>query len=260
MGIMQTENKIKALDMVSFTITENCSFQCGHCSRGDRRPNTITEEVIDTFLSQVSILDKLHLGGGEPLLQIKKVVYLIDKIFEYENSPKSIGFATNGSVGAEKFEEFAKVITKYKLPVYLLISNDSYHLEERKRLNNNKDFIKQRIKLYKEIMADYGYLGRKRGYPYIQLELFNSNYEGAGVSAIGRGENILGAERFVRDFEKAKKEIMLYGSWIREGIAIQTNGILTAARDMSWEEIKENYGEDWNILNHPIKEILTRRL
>lgn len=71
--------KLITENVVYFVMAENCPFQCAHCMRGYRQPNHISEDVIDEFLSQIVLKGIVCLGGGEPLMNTKKVIYLFNR-------------------------------------------------------------------------------------------------------------------------------------------------------------------------------------
>ena len=122
-NLIVNKGKLISKGSVGFVITENCSFKCKHCLRGDRRPNTITKEVIDLVLSQVNINGELFLTGGEPLLAIDKVTYLLNRLHFYGSNPKSLLIVTNGSVSPRKFEKFAAAVPD-GIKLKLRVSND----------------------------------------------------------------------------------------------------------------------------------------
>ncbi len=243
-------------DVISFIITENCSFQCAHCMREERRPNTISERVIDTVLSQVKIDGIVHLSGGEPLMQMKRVVYLIKKIYELGNKPKEINVTTNSSVCPKKFEEFITSIEGTGVDLRLLVSNDYYHKLERKRLNHGKDNILKVLKEYQKVMANHNFNVLPKDYKWM-LEKYKSFEDGKGVLAIGRGKNIPGAFFFETDFD-LHKSVFLRGNNIKGRIQVQPDGRITTNYDMSWKDRDEHYGQEYNILNRPLEQILRR--
>jgi hypothetical protein len=89
------------------------------------------------------------------------------------------------------------------------------------------------------------------------LEKYESYRDGKGVSAIGRGENIVGATIVNRNFS-LHKNVHLRGKKVIGKFQIQPDGRITPVLDMSWEERDAHYGQEYNILNHPLEKILRR--
>lgn len=65
-------------------ITRRCNLKCAHCSCGDAQSLDISKEIIDRIFVEAKDCDEISLTGGEPLLALDMVKYLIDKIIEYQ--------------------------------------------------------------------------------------------------------------------------------------------------------------------------------
>lgn len=247
-------------DYVSFVITENCPFQCKHCMRGDRRKNTISNEVIDYIAKKIMIFGCLQLTGGEPLSRIKKIEYLFEKLYANGSRPKVVEVYTNGTVCKEKFETFIKLLKKYGWNFRIMISNDRYHREERMRLNNGVDNIEEVFEMYKKIILENGFSENCIGYRKFWLEEYKDFENGEGVVALGRGKQIEGAKPFPisREFNLSE-EVKLYKGNIQGKIQIQTDGRLTPAVEAEWKEL-DIYGREYSCLEYPIPQILKRRM
>ena len=249
--ILEDDQRYVNYDTVSFTITENCNFRCKHCLRGNGRLNTMSKEVIDATLNQIALFGVVHLSGGEPLLRVDIITYLINQIYEYNNRPQDINVATNGSVSLEKFEEFIEAVRANKTNLCITISNDYYHKLERIRLNGGKDNLKEVHKKYIEILKQKSYFTEQI------LEEYKRFRRGDGVAAIGKGANIAGAYYFERDFDFYRHVYIELGRIIGN-FDVQADGRLTDGHDMSWEECCKYYGEENNILKRSIRDILKR--
>ncbi len=243
------DDRLITYDRVNFVVTENCSYSCAHCMRGDRRNNTISKKVIDTVLSQLIMRGPVNLTGGEPLLQIKKMIYLINKLYEMGNEPWCIEVVTNGSVSPKKLEELIRNLDANDAPIKFMVSNDYYHTCERLRLNNGKDNLGQIMREYAEVMAKYGY-----GPDSFYLEKYESY--GYRVDAVGRGKNIPGAIVRKRNFDLHKSVTLIDGE-IDGSLQILTDGRIIPEINISWEEADEYYSpEEYSILNKPLSRIL----
>lgn len=240
---------------VGFGITENCSFQCDHCMRGDRRPNTMSKEVIDVFLSQIDIRGIVHLCGGEPLMRSKLLSYLINQIYEQGNNPEWFSVITNGSVSVKKVEEFIKPLSEKEVDVSITISNDYYHKIERMRLNKGIDNINKVFDDDAALFCSYGFDPYHFG--ALSLADYKPFTNGKGVSSIGKGANIKGARECHRNFDLSHW-VRIENDVIKGHFEIQADGTVTSPVDMSWEEKDYYYGPEYNIMNRSLRKILTR--
>lgn len=243
---------------VSFVITENCSFQCKHCMRGDRRINTISKEVIDAVAKKIMIFGCLHLTGGEPLMRIEKIEYLLDKLYANGSRPRAVEVYTNGTVCKEKFETFIKILRKYCWDFRIMLSNDRYHREERMRLNGGIDNIEEVFEMYKEVILANGYSENYIGHPRFWVEKYEDFENGKGVVALGRGKQIEGAMLIDQNYSLADT-VKLYKGNIQGKIQIQTDGRLTPLVEAEWIEL-DGYGREYSCLEYPIPQILKRRM
>ena len=66
-----------SLHDLSVEITRRCNKNCLHCMKGDAQNVTITEDIIDRVIADIPDVARLSLVGGEPLLELDKIAYLI---------------------------------------------------------------------------------------------------------------------------------------------------------------------------------------
>ena len=250
---MQTK-KLATDDRVSFVMTEWCNYLCKHCMRGTRRRNHISEEVIDSVLEQIQLQGEVFLTGGEPLLYMDKVKYLLGQLEYYSYSPSRIVVITNGSIAPDKFREFIRMVKHCYFIPQVLVSNDYFHYLERKRLNDDVDFIHDRMEEYWKIMKEFDFVDYT--FDTLLLEHYAMGMaDGRGVAAIGRGKKIEGAYYSHRNFDLSPGAY-LEGDRIVGEIEITTDGRIIPSIDASWQEMDEHYGQDHNCLNRPIRRIL----
>lgn len=258
MGFLWFNKKLKLVGDVGFVITENCPFQCPHCLRGDRRPNTLSKKVIDKFLKKAEINGIVYLYGGEPLMRSELVSYLINQIYKKGNHPKRIQVVTNGSVCPEKFEKFIYTLKANAADFKIIISDDLYHKEERERLHGGEDNLCQIIAAYDLILKKYGYFEFDSEFGTCCVQPYNPFEGGQGVIKVGRGVNIPGSIELPRFFQFDPrffvKDLNYSGS-----ISIQTDGRVISAEEMSWDESDKHFGQNYNILKRSLKQILPRR-
>ena len=104
------------LHHLTVDITRQCNLHCAHCVRGDAQDITITPEIIDKLLDQISAVIRLDLTGGEPFLHPEMVEYLFDGIIKRNITVLTVGTVTNGTVCdkrcADAFSKMAEYVKK----------------------------------------------------------------------------------------------------------------------------------------------------
>ena len=106
---------------VSIIMTERCNLACEHCARYEpdddmsMYTHDITKETIDAFFENVGLIMVLNLSGGEPLLNIEMVEYIIDKIVAEDIDVCALDIITNGTILDERVVKmFAKIAPHIK--------------------------------------------------------------------------------------------------------------------------------------------------
>ena len=61
-----------------FEVTRRCNFKCEHCMRGDAQNVDLSENAIDNLLNQTLAFGDILFTGGEPLMALDKIEYIID--------------------------------------------------------------------------------------------------------------------------------------------------------------------------------------
>lgn len=248
---------------IIFIITEDCPFECLHCLRGDKRADAISEAVIDAVLSQIKINGTIYLTGGEPLLYIDKVIYLINKVYSLDNKKAGISIITNGSVTPARFERLIVALNANKAMMTIKVSNDYYHRLERMRLYGYDSELVEALELekrvaeYQQIIADYSHsTGHDRIFLY--LEEYVSYTDGLKLLPLGRMENAFpGKSLEERELGLFDRVSLINGKRIRGTFQVLPNGKLTSSSDMSWRET-DLYCSGASVLDEPIAKILTR--
>lgn len=113
-------NKIVDIRTLQIETTNRCNLNCPHCMRYDSGENGtdyneyISKEIIDNFFnSGVRIISNLNFTGGEPLLNIDMIVYIIEKIMKEKIKVICIDIATNGTILDEKIIDVLNRFTEY---------------------------------------------------------------------------------------------------------------------------------------------------
>jgi len=82
-------------------MTNKCNLDCTYCYEKNKQDKSITKEVLDALIKEISEKENddvsVVIHGGEPLLEFKKIKYLID---ELKKSGKRICYSvtTNGTL------------------------------------------------------------------------------------------------------------------------------------------------------------------
>lgn len=126
---MKNKTKKYYFDALYLELTRRCNLRCAHCMCGEPQDVTITPEIIDQFLPQVTAIKRLTLGGGEPLIELDMFEYLIDALERYDVPVFLISVVHNATV---RDERVMKIIDKFlaRNPLShfsLAISNDVFH-------------------------------------------------------------------------------------------------------------------------------------
>lgn len=126
----QTDNipkyRIRCLDV---EITRKCNYKCVHCLRGEPQNVTITPEIIDTMFSQLYQLDYIAIIGGETLLELDMLQYLLESIDKYNLRTKKLSMITNGSIQNSYFIDILSAFADRdkERQISVIISDDRYH-------------------------------------------------------------------------------------------------------------------------------------
>lgn len=109
-------------------LTRKCNMKCPHCMRGDAQEKTMSTDTIDRLIEDVDKVAFLSVTGGEPLLEMDRLLYLIQSISNKWDIV-ALDIVTNGSILDERiigaFETFCSVDPKRN--VLFSISKDEYH-------------------------------------------------------------------------------------------------------------------------------------
>ena len=179
-----------SLHYLSVEITRRCNKNCLHCVKGDAQNVTITEEIIDRVIADIPDVTRLALAGGEALLELDKIAYLLDRIANSPWNVKLIEITTNGTICDKRivdiFEAFCA--KKTECVAAIRISNDSFH---------DATEYEQAYAFYRPLV-DAANTRLKPQYPFAGLHLcysciegmpFNLIYQGRAVDYIDSGKS-----------------------------------------------------------------------
>lgn len=116
-------------EYLGIEITRKCNYNCVHCLKGDAQDLTITPEIIETVFSQIDYCSEIFLFGGEPLLAIDMIEYIINSAEHHNLNLKNIAFVTNGSILNRKVIDILNDFCDkwHGRNVSFVISDDKYH-------------------------------------------------------------------------------------------------------------------------------------
>jgi MoaA/NifB/PqqE/SkfB family radical SAM enzyme len=141
---MKIGNKI-AVDELIIEITQECNLRCNHCMRDNACKLTISNSTINILLNQISRINRLIITGGESLIELGKINYLLKTAREYNISIYSWCIITNGTIHDDYVFKTLGELNFYcldsnnlryssKMPVgQLVISDDKFHKEAREK-------------------------------------------------------------------------------------------------------------------------------
>lgn len=161
------------VDYLYLEITRRCNLECAHCLRGDRESKDISDEILNNIFSDISNIQKLDLGGGEPLLVPNVIEKIIKIILEKGIEVGKISFTTNGTVLAEQQIEIIQRLKSIAV-LDVRLSHDKFHLLEMKR-KGLIDKYKSNLLKFKELL---GYFPEDKFF----------HIDNDGIRRIGRAE------------------------------------------------------------------------
>lgn len=128
-------------------ITRNCTLQCKHCYKGERRPINMPLDIIDKVFNEVGEIEYLLLTGGEVLMCENELERVLFNIRNNGIKVNYISIITNGTVLNLNIIKILKELSLYtNLQIY--ISADKFHMMEIERAglmekrNRNVEILK----------------------------------------------------------------------------------------------------------------------
>lgn len=238
-----------SIETLVIEITRRCNLKCAHCIQGDAQNITITKEIIDKMFSQVDNVKKIKIVGGETLLEIETLEYMLQSIDRYNLQTSSVSLITNGTIKDSRvisvFDDFVK--RKNNRYISMLISDDDFHdinkSKETVKFYNSINFNnKILIKLY----SDIGEPNVNNGAPLIYMGRAISYIKENGFKNVS---NIVIKENSVRTHQICVKD-----NCIKCILQLSANGLigLTLHADYNTSD-KLGIG---NILHKPLMDII----
>lgn len=124
-------------------MTRNCTLYCEHCLRGNKKSENINVQTIDNVFKNVTGVYNLLLTGGEPLIAVRELEYLIEVLKERKISIGRITLITNGTIMSARVLKILKELCSITY-CHIDVSGDIFHKLELQRLGlmelRNKNF------------------------------------------------------------------------------------------------------------------------
>ncbi len=114
-------------------VTRNCTLECEHCLRGDRERKNMSPHVLDAIFKDITHVGRLLLSGGEPLLAVQTLEYLVKLIKEKNIEVEKITVITNGTVLSDRLVRVLKEFKDMSLFDLRVSTNVFHNLEVEKR-------------------------------------------------------------------------------------------------------------------------------
>lgn len=114
-------------------VTRNCTLECEHCLRGDLERVNMDPSVLDSVFKDVKKVDKLLLTGGEPLIAIKTLEYLVELLKSKQVGVNKITIVTNGTIVSDRVLKVLHELQDYSYLILRVSTNIFHNLEIHKR-------------------------------------------------------------------------------------------------------------------------------
>jgi len=130
-------------------ITRRCNMTCEHCLRGEAQAKDMPQEYIKKMVEHIDYLGHLTISGGEPLLNIDGIRFLMDELEYNHVHIGCIDITTNGLIFNDEVLKLLMDIHAYPyqeeidqdFPFFQIqVSNDTFHDNEICRLDKYEQF------------------------------------------------------------------------------------------------------------------------
>lgn len=195
-----------SIDTLIVEITRRCNLKCEHCIQGEAQNITITKKIIDKLFHQVDKVKEIRIAGGETLLEIETLEYMLQAIDLYGLETAAVSLITNGTIRdsrvIEVFDGFVK--KKNNRYVSMLISDDNFHdIDQSKKTLRFYSSINSNNKILIKLFSDSGEPNVNNGAPL--------TYSGRAITYIEKNgfkdvSNIVIKENSIRTHQICVKE------------------------------------------------------
>ena len=152
-------HKFNVKEIISIVLGKRCNFSCTYCYQHNIiEKNDITKDVIDSTLKYIfyryttlkeNEYIEIDFIGGEPLLYINEINFILNKLLRIKNKISYINFPTNGFFIKKYMNEIVKWNNLFEGRLLLQISYD-YTLQESNRKSNTSSIIKEGMSILRK--------------------------------------------------------------------------------------------------------------
>jgi hypothetical protein len=215
-------------------VTRNCNMWCEHCMRGDPQKRVMKKEYVYQFLSKISDIGTLNIGGGEPSLVPHKIDEIVDVALYTKTDIQNFYIVTNGKRLTKPFFDAVERLYKYCSEneiSSLAISKDRFH-ERVDYSYATEDYL--------EYFEEVGILSEKEVYTVIGegrgwgVPPHEEEYEIGDYGVEGKENDITTGNLYLN----AKGNIIAGCDWSYESQDLPHN-IICKVEDFSIDKVKE---------------------
>jgi uncharacterized protein len=170
-GLIKVDGKIRPValrkyefepTLIEIEVTRGCTLRCKYCYASAGEKNAMKKTTLEKIAELISKLPNKRIGiqlsGGEPLLEWKKIKWLIDKIHELKDDLKElkVNIETNGTLVTPKI---ARELKEYDVKIGVSIDGRENEHNIARVFSNGKGSYKYVIKAIENL--------RNAGYTWI---------------------------------------------------------------------------------------------
>lgn len=228
------------IEELQIEMTRNCTLSCEHCLRGEKECKNIENGTLDNIFKDVTTVNNLILTGGEPLIAVEQLEYLINIINNRNIHVGYIQIITNGTIMSARVLRILKGLREI-CRLGLGVSSDIFHMLELDRLGL-RALRDKNLQILKELfdVIEYGksfengektflsYCGRAETLTKERLAEINQN-EGCNY-VLTEGVRTM-----------IQPETKIWGSWVFGYLPVDINGnIVSYGQSFNEEDIEAN--------------------
>ena len=271
----QTKQYKLPLKKLYFEITRKCNMSCDHCMRGEAQNKSMSKEVIDAALDNVTFVDTIFVTGGEPCLEPELIAYVIDQIVARNIGLMYFGIVTNGSILdkriADSLNKIGRYIHEYR------VGNLNGNTEMLMRLDREEEiqppamFVMSLDEFHNKLIADQDSFLRyyhKNCNKYVEVSIKDWKADEDAELHLERGKNkILTSTGRAKENQYIQNNYITYerrppfrtvlgDKCVETSVYIGVNGTVGYCTNSSFEEI--DITSMGSILKEPLSEILKK--
>ena len=146
-------------------VTRNCTLECEHCMRGDRERVNMSPAILDEIFKNVKKVGMLLLTGGEPLIAIQTLEYLVYLLKTKQVKIDKITIVTNGTILSDRVLKVLHDLQDNSYLVLRMSTNIFHNLElHKKNLESVRD--KNLKVLSSDVFYNFAEYGQDKVSPY----------------------------------------------------------------------------------------------